>query len=135
MDTAYDLLRKKGLAAAAKKSSRHAAEGLVGLAQSSSSSDATCSSSSSAVVEINSETDFVAKTEVFLQLVQDVAKAALTLPQSAAGADCELDLQQVGREEASCCMTHALLCTFIHCSLALLLSTTTKLTSKFHCMP
>lgn len=54
VEAAYDALRKKGLAAAAKKASRHAAEGLVGLA-------AAPGGSAVAVVEINSETDFVAR--------------------------------------------------------------------------
>ena len=60
MERAYEALRKKGLAAAAKKSSRHAAEGLVGLARSPGGEAA-------AVVEVNSETDFVARNDLFRQ--------------------------------------------------------------------
>lgn len=67
-DSAYQNLRKKGLAAASKKASRLAAEGLVGVA---------VSQHSAAVVEINSETDFVAKNERFRDLVRSVAQTAL----------------------------------------------------------
>ena len=56
MDAAMDWLRTKGLAAAAKKSSRTAAEGLVGIA---------VSGTTGAAVEVNSETDFVAKNDQF----------------------------------------------------------------------
>ena len=56
MEAAVDWLRAKGLAAAAKKSSRTAAEGLVGLA---------VSGTKGVAVEVNSETDFVAKNEQF----------------------------------------------------------------------
>jgi elongation factor Ts len=68
MDAAIDWLRKKGLAAAAKKSSRTAAEGLVGVA---------VSGTKGAVVEVNSETDFVAKNEIFQGFVRTVTKIAL----------------------------------------------------------
>ena len=68
VEAADDWLRKKGLAAAAKKAGRTAAEGLVGV-----SSDGT----SGAVVEVNSETDFVARNEHFRKFVADVAKLAL----------------------------------------------------------
>jgi len=74
-ERAYDLLRKKGLAAAAKKASRHAAEGLVGVAS---------APGAVAIVEINSETDFVARNEMFTGLVAAIARAALALPPSAA---------------------------------------------------
>ncbi len=68
VDAAVDWLRKKGLAAAAKKAGRVAAEGLVGVA-----SDGT----KGAVVEVNSETDFVARNETFQNFVRDVAQASL----------------------------------------------------------
>lgn len=68
MEQAIDLLRKKGLAAAAKKAGRVAAEGLVAVA-----GQGTCC----AVVEINSETDFVAKNEAFQAFVNGVAQVAL----------------------------------------------------------
>ncbi len=68
MEQAIDLLRKKGLAAAAKKAGRVAAEGLVAVA-----GQGTCC----AVVEINSETDFVAKNEAFQAFVNGVAKVVL----------------------------------------------------------
>ena len=68
MDAALDWLRTKGLAAAQKKSSRTAAEGLVGVA---------VAGAKGAVVEVNSETDFVAKNEQFQGFVRDVTQIAL----------------------------------------------------------
>lgn len=68
IDSAMDVLRTKGLAAAAKKSGRAASEGLIGL-----KTDGTAS----AMVEVNSETDFVARNEVFQSFVSAVAAIAL----------------------------------------------------------
>ena len=68
MEPAVDWLRAKGLAAAAKKAGRTAAEGLVGVA---------VDGNKGAVVEVNSETDFVAKNEQFQQFVGNVAQLAL----------------------------------------------------------
>ena len=68
MDAATDWLRAKGLAKAAKKSTRVAAEGLVGLA---------IAGTAGAVVEVNSETDFVARNEKFQAMVAEIAKLAL----------------------------------------------------------
>ncbi len=68
MDAALDWLRTKGLAAAQKKSSRTAAEGLVGVAT---------SGTVGAAVEVNSETDFVAKNDQFQAFVKDVTEIAL----------------------------------------------------------
>ncbi|HEX4761325.1 MAG TPA: translation elongation factor Ts [Sphingomicrobium sp.] len=68
MEAAIDWLRAKGLAAAAKKAGRTAAEGLVGVA---------VEGTRGAVVEVNSETDFVAKNEVFQDFVRNVARIAL----------------------------------------------------------
>jgi len=68
MDAALDWLRTKGLAAAQKKSSRTAAEGLVGVAT---------SGTVGAAVEVNSETDFVAKNDQFQAFVKDVTAIAL----------------------------------------------------------
>ncbi|HYD99922.1 MAG TPA: translation elongation factor Ts [Alphaproteobacteria bacterium] len=69
IEAATDWLRTKGLAAAAKKAGRVASEGLVAVAT---------SGTTGAVVEVNSETDFVARNETFQQMVAAVAKAALT---------------------------------------------------------
>ena len=69
MDAAMDWLRTKGLAAAAKKSSRTAAEGLVGVA---------VSGTKGAAVEVNSETDFVAKNAQFQDFVREVTQIALS---------------------------------------------------------
>ncbi len=68
IDAAVDWLRKKGLSAAAKKSGRVASEGLVAIA---------ASEKSAAIVEINSETDFLARGEQFQSLATAVANAAL----------------------------------------------------------
>jgi len=68
LQDAVDWLRKKGLAAAAKKAGRVAAEGLIGVAT---------HGTSGAVVEVNSETDFVARNEAFQNFVRRVADLAL----------------------------------------------------------
>jgi len=68
MEAAIDWLRTKGLAAAAKKAGRTAAEGLIGVA---------VAGTRGAVVEVNSETDFVAKNEIFQDFVRNVAQIAL----------------------------------------------------------
>ena len=68
MEAAIDWLRAKGLSAAAKKAGRTAAEGLVGVA---------VEGHRGAVVEVNSETDFVAKNEQFQDFVRNVAQLAL----------------------------------------------------------
>src|SRR3954469_9354001 len=68
MEAAIDWLRTKGLAAAAKKAGRTAAEGLVGVA---------VSGTRGTVVEVNSETDFVAKNEQFQEFVRIAAQLAL----------------------------------------------------------
>ena len=69
MEASVDWLRAKGLSAAAKKAGRTAAEGLVGVA---------VEGNRGAIVEVNSETDFVAKNEQFQGFVRDVTKLALT---------------------------------------------------------
>jgi elongation factor Ts len=68
IETAIDWLRKKGLAAAAKKAGRVAAEGLVGVAT---------GGVAGAAVEVNSETDFVARNEAFQDFVRSLAGLAL----------------------------------------------------------
>jgi len=70
MEAAVDWLRTKGLAKAAKKSGRTAAEGLVGVA---------VSGGRGVAVEVNSETDFVAKNAEFQKMVSGIAAAALPL--------------------------------------------------------
>jgi elongation factor Ts len=67
MEKAIDWLRKKGLSKAAKKAGRVAAEGLVGV---------TAAGKDAAIVEVNSETDFVARNEQFQDLVRNVAALA-----------------------------------------------------------
>jgi elongation factor Ts len=68
MEAAVDWLRAKGLAKAAKKAGRVAAEGLIGLA---------ADAKHAALVEVNSETDFVARDQKFQEMVSAVADAAL----------------------------------------------------------
>jgi len=70
MEAAIDWLRKKGLSAAAKKSGRVAAEGLVGVAS---------GPNIAAMVEVNAETDFVARNENFQNFVAEVAGLALSV--------------------------------------------------------
>ncbi len=69
VEGAIDWLRKKGLAAAAKKSGRVASQGLVGISS---------GPREGSVVEVNAETDFVARNDGFQAYVRDVAKLALT---------------------------------------------------------
>jgi elongation factor Ts len=76
MEAAVDWLRAKGLAAAAKKAGRTAAEGLVGVA---------VAGTRGAAVEVNSETDFVAKNEIFQDFVKTVTGLALESGADAAG--------------------------------------------------
>ena len=85
MDAAIDWLRTKGLSAAAKKSGRVAAEGLVAVAT---SEDATKGS----IIELNSETDFVARNEQFQGIAALVADHAIT---------CEGDLDTVLAHQCS----------------------------------
>jgi elongation factor Ts len=69
IESAVDWLRKKGLAAAAKKAGRVASDGLVGIAT---------RGAAGAVVEVNSETDFVARNELFQAFVRAVAALAVS---------------------------------------------------------
>jgi len=68
MDAAVDWLRSQGLAVAAKKSGRAASEGLVGV---------TTSVNKGAIIELNSETDFVARNEIFQEVAENITKIAL----------------------------------------------------------
>ncbi|MBU3731481.1 MAG: elongation factor Ts [Beijerinckiaceae bacterium] len=68
IEAAIDWLRKKGLAKAAKKSGRVAAEGLIGIA---------VAGNKGVVVEVNSETDFVARNDAFQAMVRNIAQVAL----------------------------------------------------------
>lgn len=68
MDAAIDWLRKKGLSSAAKKSGRVAAEGVVCVA---------VEGTKGAIIELNSETDFVARNEIFQNLARNTAELAV----------------------------------------------------------
>ena len=69
MEAAIDWLRKKGISKAAKKAGRAAAEGLVGVAVS--------GNGAGALVEVNAETDFVARNDEFKSFVKSAADLAL----------------------------------------------------------
>ena len=96
VEGAVDWLRKKGLSKAATKAGRVAAEGLVGVI---------AHAGTGAIVEVNSETDFVARNEEFQQLVHEIAKLALKasgdveklakMPFPGAGADVSGHIQSV----------------------------------------
>lgn len=72
-EEAVDWLRKKGLSSAAKKSSRNATEGLIGIS---------INGNKASIVEVNSETDFVARNDKFQELVLNCAKACLNVDNS-----------------------------------------------------
>ena len=69
MEDAIDWLRKKGLASVSKKSGRIAAEGLVGI---------NVKNNSGVIIEINSETDFVSRNEIFQNFVKNCGELALS---------------------------------------------------------
>lgn len=71
MEAAVDWLRAKGLSKAAKKAGRVAAEGLVAVAGG--------GTNKAAIVEVNAETDFVARNEIFQEMVGKIAETALTV--------------------------------------------------------
>ncbi|MEL6318254.1 MAG: translation elongation factor Ts, partial [Pseudomonadota bacterium] len=85
MQAAIDWLRAKGIAKSEKKAGRVAAEGLVGIA---------VDGLKGAAVEVNSETDFVAKNELFTAMVGEIATAAL-------GADGDLAALQAAKLPSS----------------------------------
>lgn len=74
MQASVDWLRKKGLAKAAKKAGRTAAEGLVAIAVEDNAKGAT-----GVMVEVNSETDFVARNDLFQKMVADIAQTAVSV--------------------------------------------------------
>jgi elongation factor Ts len=88
MEAAVDWLRAKGLAKAAKKAGRVAAEGLIGLAT---------EGNAAAIVEVNSETDFVARNPQFQEMVSTIAKTAL----KAKGDLAQLDKSTYGSGKAT----------------------------------
>ncbi|KAL3154707.1 hypothetical protein ABBQ38_011256 [Trebouxia sp. C0009 RCD-2024] len=88
-ESAYQNLRKKGLAAASKKASRLAAEGLVGIAT---------AQHKAAMVEVNSETDFVAKNERFRALVKSIAHTALDADLPTASGTNEINIDDLASQ-------------------------------------
>lgn len=116
MDAAIDWLRKKGLSAAAKKSDRVAAEGLVAVAS---------SGNKGAVVELNSETDFVARNEQFQALTKKIAGLALELGDNveklkeAVAADVTQAIATIGenmtlRRSATLAVSKGIVATYVH---------------------
>jgi len=95
LDKAIAVLREKGLASASKKAGRVAAEGLVATFA---NADETCA----VVVELNCETDFVAKTPDFAKLLDSIGSALLTAPAIAGEGDAETvaDLKVGGKRLA-----------------------------------
>ena len=87
MEAAQDWLRTKGLAAAAKKAGRAAAEGLVAVK---------VEKGHGVAVEVNSETDFVAKNADFQKLVGDIAEVAMTVSTVEALSEVEIGGKSVG---------------------------------------
>ncbi len=90
MDKAIDYLRERGLAAAQKKASRIAAEGVVLPYYDS-------TAKKGVVVEVNSETDFVAKNEKFMDFVTGVAKTIIALNPADVEALCNAEFNGTGR--------------------------------------
>lgn len=96
MDEAIEVLRKNGQAKAVKKEGRIAAEGICRIA--------TVGDNTAAVVEVNSETDFVAKNEQFQQFVEAVAKQAV----NSTAADMDAFMEEAWNEDASKTVKEAL---------------------------
>ena len=128
LETAIDWLRKKGLSAAAKKAGRVAAEGLVGVST---------SGKSGAAVEINAETDFVARNEKFQDFVTQVCSLSTkkdytleslkqdTLPQETISIDQSLTqlIAVIGenmnvRRVTRLQVTNGVVCSYVHNSVA-----------------
>ena len=89
MEAAVDWLRTKGLAKAAKKSDRTAAEGLVAVQ---------VNGGTGVAVEVNAETDFVAKNAEFLAMVGDIATAAIGVSTVEELADAEIEGKKVSEQ-------------------------------------
>lgn len=90
MDKAIDFLRERGLAAAQKKAARIAAEGVV-------LSYADAEAKKGVVIEVNSETDFVAKNEKFVNFVTDCAKTVIATGVTTVAELCEAEYMGTGR--------------------------------------
>merc|ERR1711865_928352 len=92
LDDAFDELRKEGLAAAAKKAGRVAAEGLIAVAR---SDDCLAAS----VIELNSETDFVSRNETFISLAERIAQTAQQMEGVVNG---PIDIAALNEAQMSC---------------------------------
>ncbi len=120
MEEATNWLKKKGLSAAAKKSDRVAAEGLVAIAS---------SSNKGAVIELNSETDFVARNEQFQALTKKIAGLALDVGndveklKEAVAADITSAIATIGenmtlRRSATLSVGKGIVATYVHSAIA-----------------
>jgi elongation factor Ts len=120
MEEAINWLKKKGLSAAAKKSDRVAAEGLVAIAS---------AGNKGAVIELNSETDFVARNEQFQALTSKIAKLALELGddveklKAAVAADITQAIATIGenmtlRRSATLSVAKGVVATYVHSAVA-----------------
>lgn len=120
MEEAINWLKKKGLSAAAKKSDRVAAEGLVAVA---------VAGNKGAVIELNSETDFVARNDQFQALAGKIAKLALTEGddveklKSSVAADITQAIATIGenmtlRRSATLSVTKGVVASYVHSAIA-----------------
>ena len=95
MEAAIDTLRVKGLAKADKKAGRTAAEGLVAVGL-----EANAKGETGVLVEVNSETDFVARNEIFQKMVDDIAQTAISVEGDLSEEQLEL-LKRLAESEGS----------------------------------
>src|SRR5437868_12899338 len=126
VEGAVDWLRKKGLAKAAKKAGRIAAEGLVGVA---------LSANKGVVVEVNSETNFVARNDHFQGLVKMIAQAALkagtdieaikaaragssTIGEAIASSIATIGENMTFRRAAALCVDRGVVASYVHATIA-----------------
>lgn len=116
LEEAVDYLRKKGLASAAKKAGRTAAEGVVAVATSANGKEA-------AIAEFNSETDFVAKNPEFQALATELAQATLAGQPDAKSEAVQALIGKIGenlvfRRNTKLAVNNGVVSTYIHNQLA-----------------
>ena len=116
LDEAVDYLRKKGLASAAKKAGRTAAEGVVAVATSANGKEA-------ALAEFNSETDFVAKNPEFQALATELAQATLANAADSKAENIQALIGKIGenlvfRRHAKLTVNNGVVATYIHNAVA-----------------
>src|SRR6266568_8527756 len=126
MEAAVDWLRKKGLSKAAKKAGRVAAEGLIGVFT---------APTKGSIVEVNSETDFVARNDHFQGLVKMIAQAALkagtdveaikaaragsgTIGEAIASSIATIGENMTLRRAAALCVDRGVVASYVHATIA-----------------